>query len=310
MIAFGSSVTDPAVYGRCAEVGIKRAAESDSEVRAMPSVGSIFRSYNALLERFADCEDLEALVLVHQDAEIVEPDFCSIIRRELADPDVGIVGCVGAIGVRSIAWWEASVTCASFINRYDEHGGGDLPSFSWAWNDAPAYARVGEVDARRVHARARPVGGPERPLRRAARQVPRLRPRLLPCRSATRASGHDRRLPRDPLPAGRRWSRTPRTGSTRTSSWRQVGRADGDRRRRRQLARAGAARRGSRRCRAPQGPHERVRDGGPGARAAACAGGHHRQRLVADHRSAAAATKQPPHAPAQVARRSALEPTQ
>jgi hypothetical protein len=38
------------------------------------------------------------------------------------------------------------VTCASFINRYDEHGGGDLPSFSWAWNDAPAYARMGQVE--------------------------------------------------------------------------------------------------------------------------------------------------------------------
>ena len=62
------------------------------------------------------------------------------------DPGVGLVGCVGAVGVRSIAWWEASVTCASFINRYDEHGGGDLPSFSWAWSDAPAYARVGEVE--------------------------------------------------------------------------------------------------------------------------------------------------------------------
>jgi hypothetical protein len=146
MIAFGSSVTEPGVYSKCAEVGIRRAAEADSEVRAMPSIGSIFRSYNALLDEFSGHDDLEALVLVHQDAEIVEPDFCAIVRRELEDPCVGLVGCVGAIGVRSIAWWEASVTCASFINRYDEHGGGDLPSFSWAWNDAPAYARVGEVE--------------------------------------------------------------------------------------------------------------------------------------------------------------------
>jgi hypothetical protein len=112
----------------------------------MAAIGSIFRSYNALLDQFADRADLEALVLVHQDAEIVDVDFCAIVRHALADPDVGLVGCVGAIGVRSIAWWEASVTCASFINRYDEHGGGDLPSFSWAWSDAPAYARVGEVE--------------------------------------------------------------------------------------------------------------------------------------------------------------------
>ncbi len=42
----------------------------------MPSVGSIFASYNALIDRARACEDLEALVLVHQDAEIVDADFC------------------------------------------------------------------------------------------------------------------------------------------------------------------------------------------------------------------------------------------
>jgi hypothetical protein len=146
MIAFASSITKPEVYRRCAELGIRRAAEADSEIGATAAIGSIHRSYNAILDQFAGRDDLEALVLVHQDAEIADADFCAIIRRALADPQVGLVGCVGAVGVRSIAWWEASVTCASFINRYDEHGGGDLPSFSWAWNDAPAYARVGEVE--------------------------------------------------------------------------------------------------------------------------------------------------------------------
>jgi hypothetical protein len=146
MIAFGCSITEEDTYRRCAEPGIRSAAEPDSIIDAAPAVGSIFRSYNALLERHADNDDLEALVLVHQDAEIVDDDFCRIIRATLSDPVVGLVGCVGAVGVRSIAWWEASVTCASFINRYHEHGGGDLPSFSWAWNDAPAYARIGEVE--------------------------------------------------------------------------------------------------------------------------------------------------------------------
>jgi glycosyl transferase family 2 len=146
MIAFGSSITKPEVYRRCAEPGIHRAAEADAEILPMESIGSIFSSYNAVLDRFAGREDLEALVLVHQDAEIVDADFCAIVRRELADPSVGLVGCVGAVGVRSIAWWEASVTLASFINRYDEHGGGDLPSFSWDWSEAPAYARTGDVE--------------------------------------------------------------------------------------------------------------------------------------------------------------------
>jgi hypothetical protein len=146
MIAFGTSVTKPDVYRRCARPGIERAAEPGSEIHAMQSIGSIFRSYNALLDHFAGYRGLEALILVHQDAEIVNCDFCRIVRDALRDPMVGLAGCVGAVGVRSIAWWEGSVTCASFINRYEEHGGGDLPSFSWAWGEAPAYARIGEVE--------------------------------------------------------------------------------------------------------------------------------------------------------------------
>jgi hypothetical protein len=146
MIAFGSSITRPDVYRTCAEPGIRLVAEPDSVVYGMPAVGTIFRSYNALLDRAAELEGLEAFVLVHQDAQIVSLDLCATIRAALADPDVGLVGCVGAVGVRSIAWWEASVTLASFVNRYREHGGGELQSFSWSWDEAPPYARPGEVE--------------------------------------------------------------------------------------------------------------------------------------------------------------------
>jgi hypothetical protein len=146
MIAFASSVTKPDVYARCAERGIALAAEQDSEVAAAPANEPIASSYNALLDRFADRDDVEALVLLHQDTEIVDADFCQRARTVLEDPDVGVAGCVGAIGVRSIAWWEGSVTLSSFANRYEEHGGGDLPGFSWDWGEAPPYAQVGEVD--------------------------------------------------------------------------------------------------------------------------------------------------------------------
>ncbi|HSO98730.1 MAG TPA: glycosyltransferase [Solirubrobacteraceae bacterium] len=146
MIAFASAVTKPKVYARCARQGIERAAEPDSVVDTLSATGSIFQSYNALLDRFAAREGLEALVLVHQDAELVDDDFCEIVRRALRDPQVGLVGCVGAIGVRSIAWWEGSVSAASFVHRYEEHGGGDLPAFSWASAAAPPYSRTGEVD--------------------------------------------------------------------------------------------------------------------------------------------------------------------
>jgi hypothetical protein len=146
MIAFGSAITKPNVYEACAEPGITRSVEPDSVVLAGPSIGSLQASYNAMIDQAAQLEGLEALVLVHQDAEIVGEDFCARIRRTLEDPDVGVIGCVGAVGVRSIAWWEGSVSVASFIHRYAEHGGGDLPAFTWDWTTAPPYARLGEVD--------------------------------------------------------------------------------------------------------------------------------------------------------------------
>jgi Glycosyltransferase like family len=146
MIVFASSITDPDVYARCAGPGIRLAAEPDSEVLANAAAGSLFRSYNLILDMVADRDDLDALVLIHQDAEITDPDFCAKLRRALDDPEVGLVGCVGAIGVRSIAWWEGSVTWASFTHRYRELGGGEIPAFSWNGARLPAYARTGEVD--------------------------------------------------------------------------------------------------------------------------------------------------------------------
>jgi Glycosyltransferase like family len=146
MIVFASSITEPETYKRCAQPGIRLAAEPGAEVIANAAAGSVFRSYNLILDTVAQRDDLEALVLLHQDAEITDPDFCAKLRLALGDPDVGVVGCVGAVGVRSIAWWEGSVTWASFVHRYRELGGGDLPAFAWNGSEMPAYARTGEVD--------------------------------------------------------------------------------------------------------------------------------------------------------------------
>jgi len=146
MIAFASSITRPEVYERHALRGFRLAAEADSELLSQPANGSIFRSYNEIIERAAERDDLEALVIVHQDAEIVDPQFCPKLRAELRDPQVAIVGCVGAVGVRSIAWWEGSTTWGSFVHRYPEYGGGEFPAFSWKEHEAPPYARTGETD--------------------------------------------------------------------------------------------------------------------------------------------------------------------
>ena len=110
MIAFGSAVTKPEVYRRCAEPGIRRVAEPDSEIYPMDAIGSIFRSYNALLDHFTGRDGLEALVLVHQDAEIVEPTSvrsCAVrsgprhragrLRRRRRRAQYRVVGGVGDV---------------------------------------------------------------------------------------------------------------------------------------------------------------------------------------------------------------------
>jgi hypothetical protein len=146
VIAFGCAITKRDDYREYAEPGIRLVAEPDSEVFAFESAGTIFRNYNLLINQVADRDDVEALVLLHQDAEIVDPDFCEKIREALQDPEVALVGCAGAIGVRSIAWWEGAVTWASFTHRYKELGGGEVAGLTWDRDKIPSHARLGEVD--------------------------------------------------------------------------------------------------------------------------------------------------------------------
>ena len=147
MIAFGTAITKLKDYDNCAKPGIERVREPDSKVLAHQTTGSLFRNYNLILDLVKDEEDLEALVLVHQDAELIDENFCETVREALSDPDVAVVGCVGAIGVRSIAWWEGAVTWASFIHRYKEYGGGDFAAMTYVPADKPSFAQLGEVDS-------------------------------------------------------------------------------------------------------------------------------------------------------------------
>jgi hypothetical protein len=147
MIAFGCAMTSPDKYEAFAKSGIDLVAEPDSKIHLYRSKGSIFRNYNMILDLVKDEPDLEALVLFHQDSEIVEPDFCDRIRAAMADPEVAIVGCIGVVGARSIAYWEGSEVWGSFTHRYYEYGGGDIPGLGWQRGaHMPPYARTGEVD--------------------------------------------------------------------------------------------------------------------------------------------------------------------
>jgi hypothetical protein len=147
LIAFGSCIVDPAAYIRYARPGIEAAAEPGARVFALEALGTVCRSNNLLLDAAAGVEDLEALVLMEEHVELADPALCDTLRAAFRDPAVAVVGCAGATGARSIAWWEGRISSGPLRRRYHEHGGGELDAWGWTAVDA-APAQVDTVDGR------------------------------------------------------------------------------------------------------------------------------------------------------------------
>jgi glycosyl transferase family 2 len=123
MIAFAACVASPEKLARCAGPGLRLAMEADSPFAELTTDRSIHEAYNEALDHFARYDDLEALVLLHEDLELLDGDFCARVRRALADPDVAIVGAVGARHVPGLAWWEGTVAGQAWEPRGTLDGG-------------------------------------------------------------------------------------------------------------------------------------------------------------------------------------------
>jgi Glycosyltransferase like family len=147
LIAFGTAIVDAAAYIRYARPGIQAAAEPGAQVFAFEAIGNVCRSNNLLLDAAAARDDLEALVLVDEHVELDDPELCAKLRGALRDPDVAVVGWMGATGVRTIAWWDGRISCGPVLQQFNEHGGGRLPACSWTDVDAPP-AEVDTVEGR------------------------------------------------------------------------------------------------------------------------------------------------------------------
>lgn len=108
MFVFATCVGSPETYRRRALPGLRRVAEADSVlVEATADAGSIFVAYDEILDAVAGLQHVEALVLLHEDVELLDPRFCATVRaRFAASPRAAVIGAVGASGVTSLAWWE------------------------------------------------------------------------------------------------------------------------------------------------------------------------------------------------------------
>jgi GT2 family glycosyltransferase len=110
VIAFAACVASPSTFAGCALHGLRRVAEDDVVFAELTTTTSILEAYNEALDHFADVRGLEALVLLHEDTELLDPQFCTRVRETLrSDPAIAIVGAVGARDVRSLAWWHGDM---------------------------------------------------------------------------------------------------------------------------------------------------------------------------------------------------------
>jgi Glycosyltransferase like family len=104
VIAFGCAISDQAIFERVALPSIRRVAEPDSLVIVRSGYDSIQEPYNLMMQEAAAHPDLEALILMHQDLELLDDSLLDRIRPLLDQPRMGIVGLFGGRAVPLHYW--------------------------------------------------------------------------------------------------------------------------------------------------------------------------------------------------------------
>ncbi len=114
MIVFGVCVGDREKYETVALPSIRRVAAADDLILGAPGDPGICAVYNTFVAEARRHPDCDALVLLHEDLELVDPNFRAKTLRVLAEPSVGVAGVIGGAGLRDLRWWEARRT-AGFV---------------------------------------------------------------------------------------------------------------------------------------------------------------------------------------------------
>ncbi len=127
MFAFGCVLSSEEQYETYARPGIERSAGPDPWVLLRRDQECIFTAYNSILDEACARDDLEGVILLHQDLTIADDRVLDTLRRAFAEPQVGIVGVVGGVGVHGMGWWFSE-------ERYGAYG--------WDWLMDPAREEI------------------------------------------------------------------------------------------------------------------------------------------------------------------------
>lgn len=129
MIVVGTCVSaDGSRYEACAAPTLETfRAAGDVVLTASGDRRGIASVYNTFIDAARARPDCEALVLVHDDVEILDENAREKILAALSGESVGLVGAIGARGVKSLAWWEGVGVGAVLESRgpitYEEREG-------------------------------------------------------------------------------------------------------------------------------------------------------------------------------------------
>jgi hypothetical protein len=104
MIAFGICVGPSDRFERVCQPALTALAP-DCEVVALRQQRSIASAYNQILDRYVGRTDIQAVVLIHDDVELVDTTWQQTLLSALTAPDVAIVGVIGASGRGGMAWF-------------------------------------------------------------------------------------------------------------------------------------------------------------------------------------------------------------
>lgn len=108
-LAYGVCVGPSDKFEQFAKPGIEK-VDPGAPLLVRYAQRSIFEAYNSMIDE-AVALGVSGLVLIHDDVELRDLQLPDKLTALFADPTVGLVGTIGASGVKSMDWW-----------LYDTHG--------------------------------------------------------------------------------------------------------------------------------------------------------------------------------------------
>lgn len=111
LIVIGSCVPDGGETFRSRTLpGLHTTLQPGDLVVTESGTNGICAAYNALIDLARSRADCELLVLLHDDVEVVDHNLRAKLLLGASKPGAGVLGVVGAKGLRSLAWWDARST--------------------------------------------------------------------------------------------------------------------------------------------------------------------------------------------------------